>query len=76
VRKNPKLSGTTHNVFGIQVGVSINLFVKLPKAKGAKRNAKVLFHSVPIPWRKEEKYAFYDKAGSVAGAASWRDARD
>ena len=26
VRKNPKLSGTTHNVFGIQVGVSINLF--------------------------------------------------
>ena len=26
VRKNPKLSGTTHNVFGIQVGVSINFF--------------------------------------------------
>src|SRR5437667_674830 len=24
VRKNPKLSGTTHNVFGIQLGVSIN----------------------------------------------------
>ena len=31
VRKNPKLSGTTHNVFGIQVGVSINLFVRIPK---------------------------------------------
>ncbi len=31
VRKNPKLSGTTHNVFGIQVGVSINLFVKRPE---------------------------------------------
>ncbi len=28
VRKNPKLSGTTNNVFGIQVGVSISLFVK------------------------------------------------
>lgn len=28
VRKNPKLSGTTHNVFGIQVGsVSISLCV-------------------------------------------------
>ncbi len=26
-RKNPKLSGTTHNVFGIQVGVSINFFI-------------------------------------------------
>ena len=28
VRKNPKLSGTTNNVFGIQIGVSINLFIK------------------------------------------------
>ncbi|MBC5796517.1 N-6 DNA methylase [Sphaerospermopsis sp. LEGE 00249] len=28
VRKNPKLSGTTHNVFGIQTGVSIMFFVK------------------------------------------------
>lgn len=34
VRKNPKLSGTKHNVFGIQVGVSINLFVR--KRKPAK----------------------------------------
>lgn len=33
VRKNPKLSGTTHNAFGIQVGVSINIFVRKPKAK-------------------------------------------
>ena len=35
VRKNPKLSGTTHNVFGIQVGVSINLFVRKPKNQAA-----------------------------------------
>jgi predicted helicase len=28
VRKNPKLSGTTHNVFGIVVGVSINICVR------------------------------------------------
>src|SRR5208282_1547027 len=28
VRKNPKLSGTTHNVFGIRVGVSINVLVR------------------------------------------------
>ena len=34
VRKNPKLSGTTHNVFGIQVGVSINFFVR---KKGGQR---------------------------------------
>ena len=31
VRKNLKLSGTTHNVFGIQVGVSINIFVRKRK---------------------------------------------
>jgi predicted helicase len=28
VRKNPQLSGTTHNIFGIQVGVSVNIFVR------------------------------------------------
>ena len=28
VRHNPKLSGTTHNVFGIQVGVGITLAVR------------------------------------------------
>ncbi len=27
VRKNPKISGTTHNVFGIQTGVAIGFFV-------------------------------------------------
>jgi Arc/MetJ family transcription regulator len=27
-KKNPQLSSTKHNVFGIQVGVSINIFVK------------------------------------------------
>jgi predicted helicase len=36
VRKNPKLSGTTHNVFGIQVGVSITLFVR--KRRGIASN--------------------------------------
>jgi predicted helicase len=28
VRKNPKLSGTKHNVFGIQVGVSVIFLIK------------------------------------------------
>jgi len=35
VRKHPKLSGTTHNVFGIQVGVRVNLFVRKPKTAAA-----------------------------------------
>ena len=28
VRQNPSLSGSTHNVFGIQVGVAISILVK------------------------------------------------
>ena len=28
VRRNPKISGTTHNVFGIQIGVAIGFFVR------------------------------------------------
>ena len=37
VRKNPKLSGTTHNVFGIQVGVSVNFFIR---RKGSARASR------------------------------------
>ena len=36
VRGNPKLSGTTHNVFGIQAGVAISFLVKREKRKGCK----------------------------------------
>jgi len=69
VRKNPKLSGTTHNVFGIQVGVSINLFVRLPKAKGidAKRKTKIYYHAVGLDWRKEKKYEFLETKADVEG---------
>ena len=37
VRRNPKISGTTHNVFGIQTGVAIGFFVR-EKAKLGKCN--------------------------------------
>jgi predicted helicase len=52
VRKNPKLSGTTHNVFGIQVGVGITVAVR---CSGEKR---LRYHRVPEFWRKEEKLAW------------------
>jgi len=71
VRKNPKLSGTTHNVFGIQVGVSINFFIRLPSAtKGVQRKAKILYHAVPSDWRKEEKYDFL-KTSKVISGVKW-----
>ena len=36
VRNNTKLSGTKHNVFGIQTGVAISFFVKRHKAQGCR----------------------------------------
>ncbi len=58
VRKNPKLSGTTHNVFGIQVGVSINFFVK--RRDKAKAQAEIFYARVDELWRKEDKYRYLE----------------
>ena len=58
VRENPKLSGTTHNVFGIQVGVSINLFIKRSPAKPPSKSAEIFYARVNQFWRKEEKYNY------------------
>ena len=45
VRANPKLSGTKHNVFGIQTGVAMAFFIKQPKKKG--QLAKIHYASRP-----------------------------
>ena len=58
VRKNPKLSGTTHNVFGIQVGVSINFFVK--RRDNANGQAEIFYARLDEFWRKEDKYRYLD----------------
>ncbi len=64
VRKNPKLSGTTHNVFGIQVGVSINFFIKKntnnSDSKPTSETAQIFYARVDELWRKEEKYHYLD----------------
>lgn len=57
VRKNPKLSGTTHNVFGIQIGVSINILVRA-KDTSLKKRRKIYYARVDEFWRKEQKYDF------------------
>ena len=60
VRENPKLSGTTHNVFGIQVGVSINFFVKKHSTKSVLKTAEIFYARVDEFWRKEDKYNYLD----------------
>ncbi|MEY2880222.1 MAG: hypothetical protein RLZZ15_2602, partial [Verrucomicrobiota bacterium] len=71
VRKNPKLSGTTHNVFGIQVGVSIALFVRRKQKELKRRKAVIRYAEVGEDWRKEDKWAWLEQKKSIAGV-KWR----
>lgn len=55
VRANPKIAGTTHNVFGIQAGVAILLLVKSTSGKIKQHNCKIQYIAMADDWRKEEK---------------------
>ena len=62
VRKNPKLSGTMHNVFGIQVGVGVTVAVR--KA-GAEKFLK--YYRVPENWTRLSKTGFIESSRSLTG---------
>ncbi len=70
VRENPKLSGTTHNVFGIQVGVGITVAIR----KSQHADHALLYSRVPEDWRKEEKLSWLKKKQSVA-SVEWQTPR-
>jgi predicted helicase len=63
VRVNPKLSGTTHNVFGIQTGVGISICVRKRSAK----TSSILYYRVPENARREEKLQILARAESLRG---------
>jgi predicted helicase len=52
IRKNPKLSGTTHNVFGIQVGVSIIQLELLAN----RQESLVRYARMDEYWTRRQKY--------------------
>lgn len=54
VRANPKLSGTKHNVFGIQTGVAVSFLVKRKKAQGC----RIFYARRPEMETAEEKLSF------------------
>ena len=58
VRANPRLSGTRHNVFGIQTGVAISFMVKKVSATRDKRTARVHYLRRPEMETAEEKLSF------------------
>ena len=60
VRKNPKLSGTTHNVFGIQIGVAISILVKHREKNGT----TIYYSNVNEDWKKDQKYKYLNDARS------------
>ncbi len=68
VRHNPKLSGTAHNVFGIQVGVGITIAVKSDRHT----NHSLYYHRVPEFWRKEEKLHWLSKTKSI-NRVQWQE---
>src|SRR5207244_2582270 len=68
VRKNPKLSGTTHNVFGIQVGVGITIAIR--NSQNAKRTLH--YYRVPEDWRKTEKLIFLTEKKDMDGI-EWQE---
>ncbi len=58
VRANPKLSGTKHNVFGIQTGVAISFMVKRTSGAKDKKPARVHYVRRPEAETAEEKLGF------------------
>jgi predicted helicase len=58
VRADPRLSGTKHNVFGIQTGVAISFMVKRAKAKGC----RIHYTRRPQLDTAEEKLSFLGNA--------------
>ena len=60
VRRNPKISGTMHNVFGIQTGVAVGFFVR-EKARAGKFNIHYA--------RREDTELAADKLAYFRGAA-------
>jgi predicted helicase len=62
VRKNPKISGTKHNVFGIQVGVGITIAVR----SSQHTDQAIYYYRVPGEWTRVEKLDFLAERKNVA----------
>ena len=57
VRKNPKIAGTTHNVFGIQTGVAVMFLQKTEENK--KKYAKIHYFTLTDEMLKREKLEWF-----------------
>ena len=67
VRKFPQFSGNTHNVFGIQVAVSIEFLIR---NRATTKSKELLYASARPEWTKGKKLSFLTDAGTINGI-SW-----
>ena len=59
VRANPKIAGTTHNVFGIQAGVAVLFLVKASHKQVKTSPCKISYVSMEDNWLKEQKLNWF-----------------
>ena len=69
VRRNPKLSGTTHNVFGIQVGISVTMLVRHERALHERRSL-IRYAETGRDWTRGEKLDFLESK-KLLDQVSW-----
>jgi predicted helicase len=58
VRMNPKIAGTTHNVFGIQTGVAVMFLVR--KDERETDECQIFYTELDEYWRKEVKLQWFN----------------
>jgi predicted helicase len=71
VRSNPKISGTTHNVFGIQAGIAITILVRTRHAGQTISPAQIKLTRTPLLARKGEKLTLLENLS--VKSESWED---
>lgn len=59
VRANPKIAGTTHNVFGIQAGVAVLLLVRTSSGQLKPHNCKIQYVAMDDFWLKDQKLQWF-----------------
>jgi predicted helicase len=59
VRANPKIAGTTHNIFGIQTGVAVMFLVKSSHKKLKSEPCKIEYVAMDDFWKKARKLEWF-----------------
>ena len=70
VTRFPQYAGSTYNVFGIRLGVSINILIR--GGSNTATTPSIRFSSMPPHWRKEERLRALDKLRSIS-SVDWSE---